>query len=345
MCAEKRDIKRMLPEELREYFRNIGEPPFRAKQVFKWLWTGARSFNDMTNLPKTLRDRLESEFFITVPDIAKKRVSDIDGTIKYLWTLRDGETIESVVMSYRYGETICVSSQVGCKMGCRFCASTIGGKARNLSAGEIADQVLFAELDSGRKIGHVVMMGIGEPLDNFDETLRFFSIANEPDGLNIGMRHITVSTCGITENIDALADKKLQITLSLSLHGADDETRSQLMPVNRAYGVDKVLGACRRYFDATGRRVTFEYAMVKDVNDSPEQAELLAEKIKGAGSHVNLIPLNNVDGSELEPSGAETVRTFKSILENHGINVTVRRRLGPDINAACGQLRREKINK
>ncbi len=343
MYTEKRDIKRMLPEELREYIGEIGEQPFRAKQIFKWLWTGVRTFDEMTNLPKALREKLQGDYFITVPEIARKQVSQIDGTVKYLWTLRDGETIESVVMSYKYGETICVSSQVGCNMGCRFCASTIGGKARNLSAGEIADQVLFATLDSGRKIGHIVMMGIGEPLDNFDEVLRFLKIVNDPDGLNIGMRHITLSTCGITENIDTLADKKLQITLSLSLHGADDETRSRLMPINRSYGVDKVLDTCERYFDITGRRVTFEYAMVKDVNDSPENAELLAKKLSGTGSHVNLIPLNNIDGSDLKPSDAETVQTFKSILEKHSIKVTVRRRLGPDINAACGQLRREKI--
>ncbi|MGM9522085.1 MAG: 23S rRNA (adenine(2503)-C(2))-methyltransferase RlmN [Oscillospiraceae bacterium] len=343
----KRDIKSMLPEELSKALGELGEPAFRAKQIFKWLWSGVRSFDEMLNIPKSLRSKLDDIFFITCPVVEKKQVSHIDGTIKYLWRLGDGNCVESVVMHYEHGNTVCVSSQVGCAMGCAFCASTIGGRVRNLAPSEILDQVMYSQLDSGDKISNIVMMGIGEPLDNFDSVIKFLTLVNNPDGLNIGMRHISLSTCGLTEKVDKLAGFNLQLTLSVSLHAPDDETRSKIMPVNKAYGVDKVLEACIRYFKRTGRRISFEYAMIDGVNDTRDHAELLASKLKGTGCHVNLIPLNEVEESALHPSKPENLKQFISILQKHGINVTVRRKLGPDINASCGQLRRKReiINK
>lgn len=337
----KKDIKSMLPEELQAAVADMGEPRFRAKQIFKWLFSGVRSFDEMNNLPKTLREKLDGEFYITSPEVIRKQVSKQDGTIKYLWRLRDGGSVESVVMRYEYGNTVCVSSQVGCRMGCAFCASTIGGKVRDLAPSEILDQVMFSEKDSGAKISHIVMMGIGEPLDNFENVIRFLKLVNDPDGLGIGMRHITLSTCGLTEKVDKLADYNLQLTLSVSLHAPDDETRSKIMPVNKAYGVKRVLDASERYFEKTGRRISFEYAMIDGVNDTRRHAELLGRELSGTGSHVNLIPLNDVEESALRPSKPEHIKEFIEILEKHGVNVTVRRRLGPDINASCGQLRRE----
>ena len=248
-------------------------------------------------------------------------------------------------MRYEHGNTVCVSSEVGCPMGCAFCASTIGGKVRVLGASEILDQVLYAQADSGLRISNIVLMGIGEPLDNFDNVIRFLRLVNDPAGMNIGMRHISLSTCGIVEKIDKLAGLGLQLTLSVSLHAPDDETRSRIMPVNRAYGVDTLLAACGRYFEKTGRRISFEYAMIRDLNDTPRHASLLAEKLAGTGSHVNLIPLNEVPESKLRPSTPETMRRFIEILERKNINVTVRRKLGPDIEASCGQLRREREKK
>ena len=339
------DIKSLLRDELAERLSAMGEPGFREKQIFTWLWRGVRTFDEMTNLPKSLREKLDGAFFITVPEIERKQVSRLDGTVKYLWRLSDGNFVESVVMRYEHGNTVCVSCEVGCPMGCAFCASTIGGKVRDLAASEILDQVMYAQSDSGLKISNIVMMGIGEPLDNFDNTIRFLKLVNDPDGLNIGMRHISLSTCGLAEKIDKLAGFDLQLTLSVSLHAPDDETRSKIMPVNRAYGVDAVLDACRRYFDRTGRRVSFEYAMIRDVNDTPRHAELLAKKLAGTGCHVNLIPLNDVPESALSPSTPETVRRFMATLTGRGINVTVRRKLGPDIEASCGQLRRERERK
>ncbi len=338
----KADIKSMLPEELCAALKEMGEPPFRAKQVFKWLSVPVRSFDEMTNLPKTLREKLEERFFLTAPIVERKQVSALDGTVKYLWRLYDGNHVESVVMRYEHGNTVCVSSEVGCPMGCAFCASTIGGKVRNLAASEILDQVLWAQADSGLKLSNIVLMGIGEPLDNFDNVVRFLKLVNEPDGMNIGMRHISLSTCGIVEKIDKLAALGLQLTLSVSLHAPDNETRSKIMPVNRAWDVDTLLAACRRYFDRTGRRISFEYAMIRDVNDTPYHARLLADKLAGTGSHVNLIPLNEVPESRLRPSTPEAMRSFIATLEKRNINVTVRRKLGPDIEASCGQLRRER---
>ena len=336
------DIKSLLPDELEAELEKMGEPRFRAKQIFRWLSQPIRSFDGMTNISKDLRARLNERFYLTCPEIERKQVSDLDGTVKYLWRLRDGNFVESVVMRYEHGNTVCVSCEVGCPMGCVFCASTIGGKVRNLSASEILDQVIFSEADSGLKISNIVMMGIGEPLDNFDNVIRFLRLVNHPEGRNIGMRHISLSTCGLTEKVDKLADLDLQLTLSVSLHAPDDETRSKIMPVNRAYGVDKVLAACGRYFKKTGRRISFEYAMIRDVNDTPYHAKLLADKLAGTGCHVNLIPLNDVPESKLKPSRPETLKSFIAVLEKQKINVTVRRRLGPDIEASCGQLRRSR---
>ncbi len=341
---DKLDVKSMLPEELEAMLADMGEPRFRAKQLFKWLSGGARSFDEMTNMPKELRSKLAEIAYLTPPEVERKQVSALDGTVKYLWRLRDGNFVESVVMRYEHGNTVCVSSQVGCAMGCAFCASTIGGKVRDLTASEILDQVMFSQLDSGLKISNIVMMGIGEPLNNFDNVIRFLRLVNHPDGMNIGMRHISLSTCGLAEKIDILAQLDLQLTLSVSLHAPDDETRSRIMPINRAYGVERVLDSCRRYFERTGRRISFEYAMIRDVNDTPEHAKRLGDALAGTGCHVNLIPLNDVPESRLRPSTPETMRRFIAALEKRGINVTVRRKLGPDIEASCGQLRRTRLH-
>ena len=336
----KHNIKSLLYEELVEIVKNSGQPQFRAGQIFKWLHSGICTFSDMTNIPKVLREQLDERYYITVPKIRKKLVSAIDGTVKYLWELYDGNTIESVIMRYEYGNTICVSTQVGCRMGCAFCASTLGGKVRDLEASEILDQVLFAEIDSGIKISNIVLMGIGEPLDNFDNVIRFLALVNHKDGMNIGMRHISLSTCGIIEKIDKLADLNLQLTLSVSLHAPDDETRKKIMPISRKYGVDELLLCCWRYFSKTGRRISFEYAMIDGVNDTEYHAKLLAKKINNTSSHVNLISLNQVKESPLQPSKSENIKKFIDILKNNNINVTVRRKLGADIDASCGQLRR-----
>ena len=336
----KTDIKSLLFDELAEEFSALGLPAYRAKQVFKWLSSGVSGFDGMTNISKQLRADLAERYCITAPEIARKQVSAIDGTVKYLWRLRDGNCVESVVMEYEHGNTVCISSQVGCRMGCAFCASTLGGLVRNLAPSEMLDQVMFSERDSGKKISNIVLMGIGEPLDNFDNVIRFLHLVNHPDGMNIGMRHISLSTCGIIENIDKLADYNLQLTLSVSLHAPDDETRSALMPINRKYSVDALLSACRSYFEKTGRRISFEYAMVGGVNDTPEHAARLADRLAGTGSHVNLIPLNDVRERALSASTPERIRAFVRILSDRGVNVTVRRRLGSDIDASCGQLRR-----
>ncbi len=335
------DLKSMMPEELEVYFKELGQPRFRAMQVFRWLHHGVESFSEMTNLPRALRERLETECVLTVPRVERKQVSKLDGTIKYLWRLGDGNCVETVLMRYKHGNTVCVSSQVGCNMGCVFCASTLGGKVRDLTPAEILDQVIFTEKDSGETVSNIVMMGIGEPLDNFDHILRFLSLINHPDGMNIGMRHISLSTCGLVKKIDKLAQLGLQLTLSVSLHAPDDETRSQLMPVNRAVGVDLLMDTCRRYFETTGRRISYEYAMVEAVNDSDEQAERPAGRLGGQPGHVNLIPLNEVAESPLKPS--RRVRQFQQRLESRGITATVRRKLGGDIDASCGQLRRRRI--
>ena len=335
------DLKSMTMEEMAEFFKELKQPAFRAKQVFQWLHRGATSFEEMSNLPKSLREILTSCCYITVPTVERKQTSKLDGTIKYLWRLRDGNCIETVLMRYKHGNTVCVSCQVGCNMGCVFCASTLGGKVRNLTPSEILDQVIFTQKDSGEEISNIVMMGIGEPMDNFDHVIRFLHLVNHSEGLNIGMRHISVSTCGLTNKIDKLAQMGLQLTLSVSLHAPDDETRSQLMPVNRGVGVEQLMNTCRRYFETTGRRISYEYAVIDGVNDSDEKADLLASLLQGQPAHVNLIPLNNIEESPLKPS--RRVRQFQQRLESHGVTATVRRKLGGDIDASCGQLRKKQL--
>ena len=337
----KQDLKSMTLAEMQDAFAAIGEPKFRAKQVFTWLHRGAVSFDAMTNLSKPLREKLDGLYDITAPSVARKQVSKLDGTIKYLWKLRDGNCVESVVMQYHHGNTVCIYSEVGCPMGCKFCASTIGGLVRRLEPSELVDQVLFSQLDSGLPISNIVLMGIGEPLDNFDNVMRFLELINSPDGMNIGMRHISLSTCGLVDKIEKLAERDLQLTLSVSLHSPDDESRSKIMPVNRRWPVDTLLAACRDYFAKTGRRISFEYTMISGVSDSPEQAELLAKKLAGMGAHVNMIPLNNVTESGLHTSSKQAIRRFQTILEEQGVTATLRRTLGSDIDASCGQLRRK----
>ena len=335
------DIKSMNQEELAAFLKELGQPAFRTKQIFQWLHRGVRSFDEMTNLSKGLREELEQRCLLAPPTVERKQVSAQDGTIKYLWRLHDGNCIETVLMRYKHGNTVCISSQVGCRMGCAFCASTLAGKVRDLTPAEMLDQVLFTQIDSGAPISNIVLMGIGEPLDNFDTVMRFLELVNHPDGMNIGMRHISLSTCGLVEQIDELADRQLQLTLSVSLHAPDDETRSQIMPVNRSVGVERLFQSCRRYFEKTGRRISYEYAMIDGVNDSDRQADLLAAHLKGMPGHVNLIPLNEVKESPLRPS--RRVSAFQKRLESHGVTVTVRRKLGGDIDASCGQLRRKQM--
>ena len=335
------DLKSMNLEELTSFFKELGEPAFRAKQVFQWMHRGATSFDEMSNLSKALREKLNNQCYLTCPQVERKQVSAIDGTIKYLWRLMDGNCIETVLMRYKHGNTVCISCQVGCRMGCAFCASTLGGKIRDLTPSEMLDQVLFTQLDSGEPISNIVLMGIGEPLDNYDTVMRFLHLVNHPDGLNIGMRHISLSTCGLVEKIDKLSELGLQLTLSVSLHAPDDETRSKIMPVNRSVGVERLMDTCRRYFQTTGRRISYEYAMIDGVNDSDRQADLLASLLKGMPGHVNLIPLNDVAESPLKPS--KRVTAFQKRLESQGVTVTVRRKLGGDIDASCGQLRRKAM--
>ena len=338
------DIKSMTESQLADFFKGMGQPAFRARQVFTWLHRGVRSFDEMTDLSKPLRSQLAETCFITAPTVARKQTSRLDGTIKYLWELPDGNCIETVLMQYHHGNTVCISSQVGCRMGCAFCASTIAGKVRDLRPSELLDQVLFTQLDSGLPVSNIVLMGIGEPLDNFDEVMKFLENITSPEGINIGMRNISLSTCGLVPKIDLLAEKKLQLTLSVSLHAPNNEIRSGMMPVNDAYPVEVLMQAVRRYQDTTGRRVSFEYSMVRGVNDSDACAKQLANLIRGMGAHVNLIPINPVDGSPYSATDAANVRRFQQKLESLGVNATVRRRLGSEISAACGQLRRDEMN-
>ena len=338
-----KDIVSMLPDELTEDFIRLGLPKFRASQVYDWLSKGVRDFDGMTNLPKDMRERLKSEYDIYAPRVLSKQVSKLDGTVKYLWELKDGNAVETVVMSYKHGNTVCVSSQVGCRQGCAFCASTIGGLVRCLEASEILDEVMFSQLDYGERISNIVLMGIGEPLDNFDNVMKFLRLVNCEKGLNIGMRHISLSTCGITERFEELAAQDMPLTLSVSLHAPDDETRSMLMPANRGRGVDRLMDCCKKYYEKTGRRISFEYAMIDGVNDSETHARLLAQRALSVGAHVNLIPLNRVEERKYQPSTAGHMKAFIKILEDAGVNVTVRRKLGSDVDASCGQLRRKML--
>ena len=331
--------------QLQAYFEQLGEKKFRASQVYQWLHQKlVTDFEQMTNLPESLRKTLKENCRLTALTAERVQVSQIDGTSKYLFKLYDGNLIESVLMKYHHGNSVCISSQVGCRMGCRFCASTQAGRVRNLEAGEICSEIYTAQKDIGERISHIVLMGIGEPLDNFDEVMRFLENISSPEGVNIGMRNISLSTCGLVPKIDQLAEKKLQLTLSISLHAPTNQIRSSMMPVNDAYPVEQLIQTVRRYQETTGRRVSFEYSMVRGVNDSDVCAKQLADLIRGMGAHVNLIPINPVDGSPYSATDAANVRRFQQKLESLGVNATVRRRLGSEISAACGQLRRDEMN-
>lgn len=339
----KKDIKSLSLEELSAQIKDLGLPKFRAGQIFEWLHKyGVSSFDEMTNLSKELRASLSNDFYIADCIIEEKYVSSIDSTVKYLFRLNDGEYIESVIMKYKYGYTICVSSQVGCKMGCKFCASTLAGFKRNLTPSEIESQIHSAQKDLGIRISHIVLMGIGEPLDNYENVIRFLYNVNDKNGLNISMRNITLSTCGIVPRMYDLLNEGLQITLTVSLHAPNDEIRSKSMPVNDKWCMDEVLNACREYVNKTGRRVSFEYTLINGVNDSNECAEELASRLKGMLCHVNLIPVNDVKERGNVRSTDEAINRFLSILKKRGINATIRRTLGSDINASCGQLRRKR---
>ena len=338
---EKRDILSMSFQELADAVKELSEPAFRAKQIYKWLHTSCvTSFDEMTNLSKPLRQKLDDNFVIFTVSIEKKLISEYDDTQKYLFRLSDGEFIESVLMKYKYGYTLCVSTQVGCRMGCKFCASTLDGVVRNLRAAEILSQIYVAQRDNNIKISHTVLMGMGEPLDNYDNVMRFLELITDEEGQNMSMRHISLSTCGVVPKIYELMEKNLQLTLSVSLHAPSDEIRSAMMPVNRKWGVDELLDACRKYTDKTHRRISFEYAMVSGSNDSDDCARLLASKLQGILCHVNLIPVNEVKETGCKKSSRERIESFSKILEKKGYAVTVRRKLGSDINASCGQLRR-----
>lgn len=347
------ELLSLLPNELEQLMADIGEPRYRARQLFEQLHRG-RTPEQMSNIGKLTRARLAEVADCHLPHIRRKLVSAVDGTVKYLFELADGNCIETVVMKYNHGNTVCVSSQVGCRMGCAFCASTIGGRVRNLSPGEILGQVIMAQADTGERISNIVMMGIGEPLDNYDNVIKFLQLVNNEQGLNIGYRHISLSTCGLVDGIRRLKQENLPITLSISLHAADDETRSRIMPVNRRYNISQLLDACRDYYDASGRRISFEYTLIAGQNDSPAQAEALSRLLNsslraGHGQampiHVNLIPVNEVKERRFVRSGDDAIKKFIGVLERRGIRATLRRRLGPDINASCGQLRREESQK
>lgn len=337
------DIKSMTLPELRGFLQSLGEPAFRGKQVFSWLSRGAGSFDEMSNLPLSLRERLKEACLLCAPKAARKQSSAKDGTIKYLWRLADGNCVESVLMRYRHGNTVCISSQVGCRMGCRFCASTLDGLERNLLPSEMLEQIYAITRHTGERVSNVVVMGTGEPMDNFDNLLQFITLLTDENGLHISQRNITVSTCGLVPEMRRLAERKLQITLALSLHAATDEKRRKLMPVAERYCLRELLDTCAYYFEQTGRRITFEYSLVKGVNDTSEDAAQLTALIRGLNCHVNLIPVNPVKEREYVQSERRAVEAFRSRLEKSGIQVTVRREMGRDIDGACGQLRRRYL--
>ena len=335
-----RNIKDLTFWELEGYFKEKYNQKFRAKQVFKWLSLGVTSFSEMTDISKKMAQELEKEFFISDLKVLKCARSK-DGTVKFLYELTDKNTVETVLMSYKHGMSICVSTQVGCNMGCKFCASTVGGKVRDLTAGEILDQVIFTVKNENVRISNIVLMGIGEPLDNYDEVLNFLKNVNDENGLNIGYRHISVSTCGLVDKIDKFAQEKLPVTLSVSLHAPNDEIRKQIMPVANKYSYEELIDCVKRYINTTTRRVSFEYTLIKGVNDTSECAYELAGKLRGMLCHVNLIPVNPAR-KKMSPSQIKTIKNFCDILMKKGINATVRRTLGQDIEAACGQLRRKQ---
>lgn len=339
----KKDIKSLSLDEILTWIKANELPAYRAKQIYEWLHKyGVADFSEMSSISKDLRNSLSNEFYISVCSVEDKFVSAVDGTVKYLFQLNDGEFVESVIMKYKYGYTICVSSQVGCKMGCRFCASTLAGFKRNLTAGEIESQIHTAQKDLDIRISHIVLMGIGEPLDNFEQVIRFIRNVNHENGLHISARNITLSTCGIVPGIQKLMDLDLQITLTISLHAPNDRIRSQIMPVNDKWHINEIVSMCKKYTAKTSRRVSFEYTLIKDVNDDEQCAEELSALLKGMLCHVNLIPVNNVEERKNIRSSDQAIRKFLRILQKNGINATIRRTLGSDINASCGQLRRKK---
>lgn len=336
---KKINLRDLQLSELQQLVKSAGQPAFRAKQMFSWIYKGVTCFDQMTNVPKALREKLEETCTIGRLEILQVQKSKTDGTRKYLYGLSDGNAVESVFMKYKYGNSICVSSQAGCRMGCAFCASTRNGLSRNLTPGEILSQIMEAEADTGEKIGHIVVMGTGEPFDNYDNLAAFIRIVNDKDGLNIGMRNITVSTCGLVPVIGRFAEDFPQVNLAVSLHGTTDEIRGSMMPVNRRYPVDVLIHACRDYTEKTGRRITFEYTMVSGVNDSDADADRLCRLLRGMLCHVNLIPLNKVSGTGFDTVSRARAGEFAELLQSRGIPATVRRELGADIDAACGQLR------
>lgn len=343
---EKTDIKSMDLEKLTSFVASLGEKPFRAKQLYEWMHKKlASDYDEMTNLPKSLKEKLLQSAAFTSLVVVDEKISQIDGTRKYLFSLSDGNIIESVLMKYNHGNSVCISSQVGCRMGCRFCASTLDGLERNLTASEMLDQIYRIQKLTGERVSNVVVMGSGEPMDNYDNLIDFIRLLTDENGLNISQRNITVSTCGIVPGIKKLANEDLQITLALSLHAPNDEVRKTLMPIAKRYSLSEVLPACQEYFEKTGRRLTFEYSLVSGVNDNLKEAKALADLLKGINGHVNLIPVNPIKERDYMQSDRKAILDFKNYLEKNGINVTIRREMGRDINGACGQLRKSFISK
>ncbi|KXZ39603.1 23S rRNA (adenine2503-C2)-methyltransferase [Alkalithermobacter thermoalcaliphilus JW-YL-7 = DSM 7308] len=340
---ERIDLKSLTEDQTKEFIKSIGEKPFRGAQIFKWIYKGAQNLEQMTDLSKELRGKLDDFTTIANLSIYKKFSSKIDGTIKYLFSLEDKNIIESVMMKYKHGVSVCISTQVGCRMGCKFCASTIDGLKRNLKSSEMIDQILKIQSDINQRVSNVVLMGSGEPLDNFEQVKQFLAIVNEKNGLNIGYRHITVSTCGLVDKMYKLSDLKLPINLAISLHAATDEKRKEIMPIANAYSIEDILKACRYHIEKTNRRITFEYSLIKGFNDSKEDAKLLAQKLKGLLCHVNLIPVNKIDERDYKKPDINDIETFKKILKKNNIEATVRRSMGSDIQGACGQLRRRNL--
>lgn len=333
------DIKSMTLEEIKNEVIKLQLPSYRAKQIYSWLHKGITDFEHMTNLSNDLRQKLNEKFFISNTNIEKRLASNIDNTVKYLYVLNDGKYIESVLMKYHHGYSMCISTQAGCKMNCSFCATGKGGFERNLLPSEMLSQIQTAQLDNNIRISNIVLMGMGEPLDNYDNVLRFLKLVSSEDGMNIGMRHISLSTCGIVDKIYELMQEKLQLTLSISLHAPNDEIRNKLMPINKKWGIDELLTACKEYIEHTGRRISFEYAMIDGVNDSIQCANELASRLRGMICHVNLIPVNSIENSHYQKSSKERLYKFIEILEKNGITATIRRTLGSDISASCGQLK------
>ncbi|MBE5993526.1 MAG: 23S rRNA (adenine(2503)-C(2))-methyltransferase RlmN [Paenibacillaceae bacterium] len=342
---ERTDIKSLNLEELTAFLVSAGEKPFRAKQLYEWIHQKlAASYDEMTNLPKTLKEKLSEMADLPSLTVVEEKISQIDGTRKYLFGLSDGNVIESVLMKYKHGNSVCISSQVGCRMGCRFCASTLDGLERNLSPAEMLDQIYRIQNITGERVSNIVVMGSGEPLDNYENLVQFIRLLTDENGLNISQRNVTVSTCGIVPGILKLAEEKFQITLALSLHAPNDEVRKSLMPVANRYPLSDVLKACHTYFEKTGRRITFEYSLVSGVNDNLKEASALATLLKAQHGHINLIPVNPIKERDYVQSDRKAIEAFKNLLEKNGINVTIRREMGRDINGACGQLRKSFLN-